>query len=182
MRFEELLSRALRAIAAVEQPHAVVGGLAANLWVAPERARETYDIDFACAAWNPADDAELRRRLEAQGAEVIASTHLPLRRVVIHRVAVENTMIDIVVPRNAKYAATALARRAESTMRETPVPVLAPEDVFLFKAVAKREKDLQPMAALAVLPTFDRAYVERWARTLGVWRFAKRGLKTDPES
>jgi len=123
-------------------PHALYGGL---LLAAYGEARETRDVDLAVAH---ADVAAISRTLDARlGVRTITAFDgrvfggLLVSRVTLVR-GDELNSLDLVEPRDSAYAARALARAVESSLRERPIAVLGAEDFVLFKLLSTRERDL----------------------------------------
>lgn len=163
---------------------ALAGGLASNLWVRSEDVRDTADIDIAVVAMYPDPASIAAVHLYKHGYtmdDVERWVEASLRRVEIRRIVVRNIPVDFILARNASFVRRAFRRAHAAYVGKTRVRVLSAEDVFLFKALAGRPKDIQPMWALSLRPRFDRRYVESWARTLGVWAFAKRTLARDKD-
>jgi hypothetical protein len=123
-------------------PHALYGGL---LLAAYGEARETRDVDIAVAQ---ARAASVTGVLEAELG--IRTTPAFDRRVfgglLISRITLvegdERNTLDLVEPRDAEYAARALARAIDSSLRDRPITVLCAEDFVLFKLLSTRERDL----------------------------------------
>ena len=177
LSLSRVLLRVVTALKAGRIPCALAGGFAANLWVRREEVRETHDIDFSVLTLHPDPAGEVLTHLHRYGFHrTERQVDVRLRRAEFRRILVDGVPVDFVLPRNKDFAAAAFRRIRPARVGRTRIQALSPEDVFLFKALAGREKDVPPMAALAERPGFDRRYVERWARRLGVWRFAKRCL------
>ncbi len=177
MDLQEALVRVVAAMEELRIPYALAGGLASNAWVGEERAQDTYDVDFAVAALEPDPATAVRTSLARRNVEAEKADPMAFRRAKIHRLWIAGITVDFILPRHRGYPRAALDRTGESLIGARKVRVLSPEDAFLYKALSKRERDLAPMSALAEREDFDRRYAERWARRLGVWRFAKRALR-----
>lgn len=178
MGIPEVLNVLVAALEEAPVPYALAGGLASNLWVSEERTRETFDIDLAVAASEADAINALKAALERRGLSVLGPTLLPFKRATIRRFVAEGVIVDFIRPRDEGYVRKAFSRLETAEMsRGKRIPVLSPEDLFLFKALAKRGTDLQPMTAMAEATGFNREYVESWARKLGVWSFAKQSLR-----
>lgn len=156
--------------------HALAGGLASNVWVRPEEVAETFDVDFAVATLTPDPTGRILPELDRAGVRAIPGAELQLRRARIHRVVTGDVVIDFVLPNDAEFVRSALARATVMETSGRRLSVLSPEDVFVYKALSKRLKDLAPMVALCRRPDFDVEYVSRWTRRFRVWRFTKRVL------
>jgi hypothetical protein len=174
-----LVSRALKAS---RIPHALAGGMAANLLVPSGDARETHDVDFALATTYPDPASAVIAYLFKHG-------HYDIERLLDSRVSRKTAMppyadilkitiggigVDFIVLRHRKYVATALKRAWSAKFAGQTTPLLSPEDLFLYKARAGRPRDFQPMSALSQMPRFNWKYVIRWSRLLGVYGIAKK--------
>jgi len=75
----------------------------------------------------------------------------------------ELNTLDLVEPADAAYAARALARSVESTLRKRPLRVLSAEDFVLFKLLSTREIDLLDAASVVrgLGSDLERDLVER---------------------
>jgi hypothetical protein len=160
-------SRELRS-AGVE--HAAYGGLALAVYGEP---RETKDADLAVAGL-AVDVGE--RALAALGATVVKAFervrfggHLITRFTLLEGGGAPGlNTVDLVEPRSQRYAAAALARAVEGSLRGERLRVLAPEDFVLFKALSTRERDLEDAASVlrALGPRLDRALIHTQAAQL----------------
>lgn len=171
----------LEALAESGVLHALAGGLSANVWLPPERQYPTQDVDAAVHPTRqcPLDAHKLARLIaERTGQDCIHSAELPLGRTTILRWVClpRGTIADAVIT-DARYAREALARTRRMRLGDAEFPVLAPEDVILYKSLGKRPKDYGPIEAIGDAFTLDTAYLERWARHLGVLSFLRRALK-----
>ncbi|HYG78009.1 MAG TPA: hypothetical protein VEK08_23590 [Planctomycetota bacterium] len=176
MAILDFLPQILDALIKEKTPFALTGGLASNLWLPDEQVRETFDIDFAVpAGWSP---DQLATSLRAPPMLAMRGADLNLRRAEIKRLVVENIVVDFVSVKSAPFMKEVFARVQTGRLAGRPLPVLSPEDIFVFKAISKRERDIQPMSALATTAEFDRKHAEKWCRKFGVWLFAARALKS----
>ncbi len=164
-------------------PHVLIGELASNLWVSAEEVHPTDDVDFAVAGLVPDPVGEVVTRLQRRGIrdfgpfsiEDILPDETPKMR--FRKLTACGVKVDFVFPRDATFAKSILRRSRNAMIRRRTVRVASPEDIFLLKSIAGRLKDLAAMAALARRPGFDRAYVRRWARSLGTLRLTRRFLE-----
>jgi hypothetical protein len=165
-----------RALKANRIPYAMAGGMATNLWVSDEDSRETHDVDFALAVSFPDPASDVLVYLARHGKyciERLVDSKLPKANIL--KFVVGGINVDFVVVHDEEYAKTAIRRAARSRfMGRSKIRILTPEDIFLYKAMANRHKDISPMAALSKDKDFDWEYVERWARRLGAWSVAKK--------
>lgn len=166
-------------------PHALYGGL---LLAAYGEARETRDADLAVAQADASTTAEiLERRLGVRC--MLAFEHQRFGGVQVSRITLlagdELNTVDLVTPSDAAYAERALDRAAESTLRDTPVRVLTPEDFILFKLLSTRDRDLDDARSVlaglgaeldsdlvqveveALAPGLAHPLHERWSRIRG---------------
>lgn len=149
--------------------HALCGGLAANLY--RDEVRATMDIDLYVDA-GPARLVALAQRFAEQGwiaepswraGEQLRLTHPDMPRA------------DCLIAAT-DYERVALRRAVVATIEGRTVPVLASEDLIVFKLVAGRARDYEAVAAMLNTRTtaVDAAYVaevlarlgfeDRWAR------------------
>ena len=139
---------------------AIAGGLASNLWVSEERTQETYDIDLAIL--------QSQHSITTIEAALKTMGHTVLRTKDMHFTRFCSTQKPSVCQQRVRASGKGqIEKRRDSN---------SCEDVFLYKALSKRERDIAPMTALSDRADFDRVYAEKWARKLGVWLFAKRAI------
>ncbi len=76
--------------------------------------------------------------------------------------------IDIVEPADPDFAARALDRALDSSLRDHPIRVLTPEDFVLFKLLSTRERDLDDASSVmrALASEVDRALIDGEVLTL----------------
>jgi len=144
-------------------PHALYGGL---LLAAYGEARETRDADMAVVRADAvAAAAHLARHLGIRALP--AFERRPFGGLLVSRVTLvegdELNTLDLVEPADAAYAARALARSVESTLRKRPLRVLSAEDFVLFKLLSTREIDLLDAASVVrgLGSDLERDLVER---------------------
>jgi hypothetical protein len=142
--------------------YALYGGL---LLAAYGYARETKDADVAVVRADAAATSSLLASHLGLGCTV-AFDGRQFGGVVISRITLiegdELNTLDLVEPTDRGYAARALARSPESTLRLRPIRVLTPEDFVLFKILSTRELDLEDAASVlrALGPNLDLALLE----------------------
>lgn len=140
-----------------EVPHALCGGLAANLY--REEVRATSDVDFALAI-PPARLVDLVATLEDAGWKVEPywrqSQQLRLTRKDLPRV-------DCIVA-TTDYERSAIARSVAADIEGLEVAVLTAEDLIVFKLIAGRVRDYEAVAAMinARLKSLDVEYINGW--------------------
>jgi hypothetical protein len=143
---------------------ALYGGLALAAYGEP---RETRDADFAVAALSGAAAAEA---LTAIGVRpVLAFDRARFGGLLISRITLAEgggraglNTVDLVEPRSARFAASALERAVTGALRGTPIRVLSPEDFVLFKLLSTRDRDLEDAGTVlraADLP-LDRSFID----------------------
>lgn len=171
----------LEALAEVGVVHALAGGLSANVWLPPERQFPTEDVDVAVlpSQKHPIHVHRLAELIaERTGRGCIHSADLDFGRTTILRWVCfpGDTIADAVIA-DRVYAKAALARRRGMRLGDMEFPVLAPEDVILYKSLGKRPKDFGPIESISDTYSLDMVYLERWARHLGVLTFLRRALR-----
>lgn len=173
---------AAEALGGLGIPHALYGGL---LLAAYGEARETRDADLAVIQ---ADAREAAGRLEQHfGVRCLLAFEeqrfggLLLSRLTLLEEEALNS-VDLVTPVDSAYAARALDRCLESSLRDRAIRVLTPEDFVVFTLLSSRDRDLddarsvveglgddldlEAIAAEVVVLSGDPAHPleERWAR------------------
>lgn len=169
--------QALRAVAcALEElgiAYMVTGSVASSFHGRP---RATHDVDLVIDP-TPAQVDELARRLEAAGFSI---DHERARRQ-FNVIAMESAAkLDLIVAKERPFSRGELARRQTvELLSGLRLAVASAEDTLLAKLewsarAGGSQKQLEDAAGIvAVQSGLDRAYVERWARELGVletWR------------
>jgi hypothetical protein len=142
---------------------ALMGALAANRYRATTRT--TQDADLLLLDAGPGIEA-LERALRDSGWTVRRAT--PDGAILRARHPTYG-LADLITA-GTEYEREALARsRAEEAAADSPVRVLAVEDVILFKLIAGRTQDVADVEAiLAADPALDLDYLEGWARAWDV--------------
>ena len=159
-----------RALSARRIEAALYGGLALAAY---GEARETRDADFAVVALS---GAAAMQALQDLGVRlVLAMDRQPFGGLLITRVTLAEgggqvglTVLDLVEPRSARFAAAALEGAVTGSLRGEDIRVLSPEDFVLFKLLSSRERDLEDAATLlraSDLP-LDHAFVDAEALRL----------------
>lgn len=155
------LTDALRAVHEVlvssQIPHALCGGLAANLF--REEVRATSDVDVAIAVTS-ARTIALVKVLEKKGWKVEPywrkGEQLRLTRDDLPRV-------DCVIA-TTDYEESAIARAVTATIGDDAIPVLTAEDLIVFKLMAGRARDYEAVAAIinTMGKRLDIDFVKGW--------------------
>lgn len=168
--FGEQLGAVARALTALGAEYMLIGGLAVGVWAEP---RATKDADFCVHVLASADD--LCHGLAAAGLEVARGD---LARALARGEAVrlrrtiqkdEPVVVDLLLA-ITPFEIDALSRRRPLQVLGVELPVVTPEDLFVFKLIAGRPQDLADAALLYELhaEAFDLARVHHWCREFGV--------------
>ena len=145
-------------------PYALTGGLAVAAWAPAEEGFETHDADFGIlSARKDPVDAILKRIPDSRADEERSD----LVRARVLKAIVAGIHVDFILPANAAFVREAFKRAGTLPAGGRTIPVLSPEDVFLYKSLAARPKDVSALWALSRRKDFNRAYVKRWATRLG---------------
>jgi hypothetical protein len=145
--------------------HALTGGLAVASWAPAEEVYETHDADFSILSERKDPVAAILKRVPHSRADEDRAVDLIRAR--IYKAVVSDIHVDFVLPANAAYVRTAFTRNGILRAGVADIPILSPEDVFLFKSLAARPKDVNALWALSRRKDFDWMYVKRWAGKLG---------------
>lgn len=153
--------------------HALLGGIAANLY--RQEARATQDVDFGIIA-SPAEVVSIITAFESAGwavevrekkAEAIRLAHEDLPR------------IDLLVA-GTPFEESAIARAAKLAIDGQEMAIVTPEDLIVYKLIAGRARDYEAVAAILnasdMLSKIDSAYVRGWLDQFGLadrWERAK---------
>lgn len=140
-------SAALLAAEAVERTggeYALYGGL---LLAAYGEPRETRDVDLAVASL---DADQVRRALNDMGFTGERNFEgVVFGGLVVDRITLLGSdddlglnTIDLVRPRSARFARSAIERAPRAPLRDRTVNVLSPEDFIVFKILSTRDRDL----------------------------------------
>jgi predicted nucleotidyltransferase len=155
------LSDALFAVHAVLEyagvPHALCGGLAANLY--RDEVRATADVDLAVAA-GPSRLVDLVRTFTDAGwsaepywrqGEQVRLTRRDLPRV------------DLILA-TTDFERAAIERAAPAAIEGRTIPVLVAEDLVVQKLLAGRARDYEAVAAMinAMGDRLDSEYIRGW--------------------
>ncbi|MEX2458534.1 MAG: DUF6036 family nucleotidyltransferase [Actinomycetota bacterium] len=161
------LTDALLAVHAILEdanvPHALCGGLAANLY--RDEVRATSDVDLAVAV-GPARLVALVETFDAAGWRAEAywkrGDQLRLSRQDLPRV-------DCIVA-TTEYERSAIDRAVPFKLEGADLRVLTAEDLVVFKLAAGRARDYEAVAAVinAMGRRLDVEYVRGWLDQLGV--------------
>ena len=169
------LSQALLAVHEILEsaaiPHALCGGLAANLY--RKEVRATSDVDIAIAV-GPARMVDLVRTFDQRGwkpepywrkGEQLRLAHRDLPRV------------DCLVA-TTDYERAAIDRAVSAEIEGREVRVLTAEDLIVFKLIAGRARDYEAVAAIinARRGRLDIDYIKGWLEQFGTPEAWKRAV------
>jgi predicted nucleotidyltransferase len=143
-------------------PHALLGGIAANLYRKEPRA--TQDVDFAVRADRAAPE-RLLAAFESAGWKPVTRWD---KHESIRLSAPDLPRVDLLLTRNP-FEESALARAAELTIDGVEMRIVRPEDLVVYKLIAGRPHDYEAVGAiLHALGTIDEAYVVGWLEQFGL--------------
>lgn len=149
-------------------PHALTGGLATAAWAPQDEVFMTTDVDFGILTPRKDPIAAVLDRVPRSAFD-FSSAYVDLGRVCFFKVKVAGVNVDFVLPKHSAFVREAFRRMGQFDVEGVPVPILSPEDVFLYKSIASRVKDVRAMYSLSRRPSFNWKYVERWAKKLGTY-------------
>lgn len=144
-------------------PHALCGGLAANLY--RDEVRATADVDLAIVV-APAKTVRIVQLLEQKGWKVEPywrhGEQLRLSRPDLPRVDCIMATTD--------FERSAIERSIDANVEGDVVAVLTPEDLIVFKLVAGRARDYEAVAAIinTLGERIDTEYVKGWLEQFGI--------------
>lgn len=150
-------------LAGADIPHALCGGLAANLY--REEVRATVDVDVAVAI-APARVVDLVQRLEEAGWTVEPywrhGEQLRLLRKDLPRVDCLLATTD--------YERHAIEQAVPAQIEGRQLKVLTAEDLIVFKLTAGRARDYEAVAAIINTrgERLDTDYISGWLEQFGV--------------
>jgi predicted nucleotidyltransferase len=172
-RLIDALKIASRLLASQGVAHALLGGMAANLY--RREARATQDVDLGVVA-SPAELMAVVEAFEKAGwapevrakkAEALRLAHADLPR------------IDLLIA-GTPFEESAIARAARLTIDGQEMAIVTPEDLIVYKLIAGRARDYEAVAAILdmseSLAAVDAAYVIGWLEQFGLaerWERAK---------
>jgi hypothetical protein len=161
-----------RAFSARRIEAALYGGLALAAYGEP---RETRDADFAVTGVGGAAALDALADLSVHtilGLDRARFGGLHITRITLAEGGGQTglNVLDLVEPRSARFAATALERAVTGLLRGTEIRVLAPEDFVLFKLLSTRDRDLADAITVLRAPDLplDRSVIDAEAIALAV--------------
>ncbi len=157
----------------------VLGGMALGGF---GRLRVTQDVDFAVAV-DPSDEPAFVRELQRAHFLPAAPRSLPGHRLLVCRYLKSSrglpVQVDFLMAR-VLYQTQAILRAVEMKFGREKARVISAEDLILYKLLADRPMDR--LDAQAVIEEqgkrLNRAYLRRWARSLGLSKKLAALLKT----
>ena len=166
---------------------ALAGGLAHNLWVGSGGQFDTEDIDLAVLVipGQEISTAQLANELARRSGEECEfwDRYRRVDRVIYkfncfssQKGKESGTKLDLVLV-YSDYAEEALKYAGTFEIGKDNYKILNPEDVILYKGLARRKKDVIKIAAMAEIIKLDMNYIEQWARALGRWTYVKAALE-----
>jgi len=172
-RLIDALKLAHEVLNSVGVRHALIGGIAANLY--RREARATQDVDFAVnvSATEAVRLVEAFRKAgwsaEVRGgkAESMRLAHEDLPRV------------DLLVA-GTPFEESAIDRAVKLSIDEQQMLIVTPEDLIVYKLIAGRARDYEAVAAIInTVSKLDRAYILAWLEQFG---FADRWIRAEQEA
>lgn len=166
----EALQRVWRALEPLNQPMAVMGGMALAVW---KHVRATLDVDVLISL-ESADEAALTNLLGSAGIrQTAASIRLGELRLLRFACPLPDSAVELevdVLLAGGEYHKVALRRRLQTSLGDSTVYVLTCEDLILHKLLAGRIIDRYDVAELLRQnhAQLDTAYLASWAATMGV--------------
>ncbi len=161
-RLVDALKAASKLLASQGIAHALLGGMAANLY--REEARATQDVDFGIKA-TPAQTVAVVAAFEKAGwvpqlragkAEALRIAHADLPR------------IDLLIA-GTPFEENAIERAASLTIDEHELAIVTPEDLIVYKLIAGRARDFEAVAAIInTIAELDSGYVTGWLEQFGL--------------
>ncbi len=176
---EAALVAVARALNLLAIPYMVTGSVASSYHGRP---RSTHDADIVIDPTPDQLDRLVRSLVDAGFyVDLDRARDALRRRLQFNAIETESACkIDLIIRKDRPFSREELGRRQAAELAPgVAVPLASPEDTILAKLEWARkaggsEKQIEDAAGvLAVNPRLDRAYVERWARDLGVldvWR------------
>jgi len=153
--------------------HALLGGMAANLY--RKEARATQDVDFAIKASPLQTIAVIDAFRQAGWEPQVGSTKSESLRLV----HAELPRIDILIA-GTPFEESAIGRAVVLTLDADEISIVTPEDLIVYKLIAGRAQDYEAVAAIIdAITDLDGAYIEGWLRQFG---FAERWPKARREA
>lgn len=161
MTLPERLVALHRALARRRIPHAFGGAIALAYWTLDPRGTSDIDINL----FVPAADCARALRALPEGVEQQPGTVETIQRDGQIRLFWDETPIDLFFDSVPVHAAAARHRRTVPFAR-TKIPVLAPEELAVFKAMHDRTRDWADIEAMLAADRLDLDAVRTTLRTM----------------
>ncbi len=150
-----------RVLASLGLPHALLGGIAANLYRLQPRA--TQDVDFAVAS-SAAQTPEILESFSRAGWRAQAGRghreSLRLEHESLPR-------IDLLVA-GTPFEHSAITRASKVTIDDQELCIVTPEDLIVYKLIAGRAHDYEAVAAIIdAIRDLDEPYITGWLEQFG---------------
>jgi predicted nucleotidyltransferase len=143
-------------------PHALLGGVAANLY--RKQPRATQDVDFAVRADRAATE-KLLAAFEAAGWKPVTRWD---KHEAIRLTAAGLPRVDLLLA-GTPFEESALARAAQLSIDGIEMRIVRPEDLIVYKLLAGRPHDYEAAGAiLQAIDGIDEAYVVGWLEQFGL--------------
>jgi predicted nucleotidyltransferase len=166
----DAIKAAHRVLTSAGVAHALLGGMAANLY--RREARATQDVDFAVKASAAQTIALIDAFREAGWEPQAGSTGSESLRLV----HADMPRIDVLIA-GTPFEESAIGRAAVLTLDGDEILIVTPEDLIVYKLIAGRAHDYEAVAAIInAIADLDTAYIEGWLRQFGFedrWSKAK---------
>lgn len=172
------LESALRAMSAFlekrQAPYMIIGGIANLVWGVP---RTTLDIDLT--VWALGGEASLVKALAVAFKALPDDPKAFAAETRVLPLLVKGFRVDVIFG-ELPYERQAIARARPMDMGGFTVPVCAPEDLIVHKALSERPKDLEDVRGIIRTRgrKLDRAYLDPLVRGLAedlsrprIWEF-----------
>lgn len=181
----EIITKILKITQKHNVPLMFMGGIAISVWAEP---RATYDIDGIIDA----DITDMNKWLDEflkEGFSYDKNTpikliqNLPFITLVYLLEEGYEIYVDLFLAKTT-YAKEALKRKEELKIRGVTIPIIAPEDLVLYKLLAGRNRDIEDVRQilLAQKDKLDMKYMKKWASKLGVITFLEDELRSMVEN
>jgi len=142
--------------------HALIGGIAANLYRRQPRA--TQDVDFAVRA-SAVEFARLTESFREAGWKADVRDQ---KRETLRLAHVDLPRVDLLVA-GTDFEESAIRRAVKLTIDDTEMTIVTPEDLIVYKLLAGRGHDYEAVGAvLEALGEVDEGYVRGWLEQFGM--------------
>ncbi len=150
------LTRAHQVLSEAGLAHALLGGIAANLYRREPRA--THDIDFAVRA-SASETLALLDAFRSAGWTPVVRTPTTQTLRLAHN---DLPPIDILIA-GTPFEYSAIERAKTLSIDDRDMLIVTPEDLIVYKLIAGRGHDYEAVGAiLNTIPNLDAAYVQGW--------------------